>query len=187
MQTRRIFRFFSFVFIALPSIVHAEPKVTVEGATSGEFSFRVSARTPRQQAAFFEARHFAPEGIAAIAQTCFLTFGMVNKTSDIVWLELNNWRFTDGESPVKRVSRPQWRELWEKIELPAANRATFDWTQLPETRDLQPDEPVAGNVALIAPSGTFSLEAVFRTGDNRQGAPIRVKVADLRCGEDGSK
>jgi hypothetical protein len=162
----------------------AEPVISVTGVTTGALDFRVSPRTSAQQAAFFEARHFTPEGIARIRATCFLTFGIVNRTPQVVWLELDHWRFMQDGQPVHRISRPEWRTLWQEIDLPPANRATFDWTQLPEVRDLRPDEPVSGNVALTPPQGEFGLEATFRTGADGGGAPITVRVTGLRCGGD---
>ena len=141
-----------------------------------------SPRTPEQIAAFYEARGFPHTAIEALTQTCFVTVSFHNRGGDVVWLELSRWRFVDEQGrEVKRRDRAYWSALWEKLGVPKANRATFGWTQLPEVRDLQPSEPVGGNVALPPPSGRFRLEARFATGARKQGKGIVVILDDLSC------
>jgi len=144
--------------------------------------FSVSARAPEQLAAFYSARGVPQAAIAEITKTCFLTVGVHNKSRDVLWLELANWRFEDeAGQPVLRIARETWEKTWERLGVPLASRATFGWTQLPESRDLQPEEPVGGNVAVVAPPGTFKLIAKFRTGADGKGAPIEMRVNNLSC------
>lgn len=147
--------------------------------------FSISVRNPEGTAAFYAARGFPREMVAAIAQTCFVGVGIHNERGDVLWLELAHWRFADATGrEVKRITRPEWDVRWDKMNAPLAARATFDWTQLPESRDLQPGEPVGGNVAVLAPAGEFSLTARFRTGG---GEAFEIQVPALRCGAETAK
>lgn len=145
-------------------------------------SFHVSARTPEQIMAFYSARGFPEAAVDEIARSCFLTVGIQNKRDDVVWLEPSRWRFVDEKGkPIHRISRMEWEAKWKRLQLPAANRATFGWTQLPVQRDLQPGEPVGANVAIVPPEGRFSLIAEFDTGADRRGEKIVVRVDSLAC------
>ena len=146
-----------------------------------------SARTPEQMAAFYSARGFPENAVKALAQTCFVTAGMRNERKETVWLELANWRFVDAAgNEVRRLKRSDWDALWDQLKLPDASRATFGWTQLPETRDMQPDEDVGGNVPVVPPQGEFSLIARFPTGASGKGKPIEIIVPGLSCPRDGA-
>jgi hypothetical protein len=144
----------------------------------------VGLRNAEGVTAFYAARGFPEAMLAVIGRSCFVGVGIRNQRRDTLWLELAEWRFTDAEGrAVPRITRPEWAARWQAMNAPLAARATFDWTQLPETRDLQPDEPVAGNVAVVPPAGEFRLDARFRTGS---GEWIELTVPGLRCpGEAG--
>jgi hypothetical protein len=143
---------------------------------------RVSPRTPDQTTAFYSVRGFPPKAVEDIAQACFLGVMIHNRRSDSLLLELDNWRFTDAAGhEVKRITRPQWNARWQALDVPLAARATFGWTQLPESRDLLPDEAVGGNVPVEPPSGEFTLSARFRTGS---GGEVDITVPDLSCPHD---
>ena len=145
-------------------------------------AMHVMPRTPEQAAAFYEARGFPRNAIEALTQSCFVTISFHNRSGDVAWLELSRWRFVDEHGrEVKRRDRAYWNALWEKLGVPMANRATFGWTQLPEVRDLQPSEPVGGNVALLPPPGRFRIEARFATGAHKQGEDILVTLDNLSC------
>ena len=147
-----------------------------------ELDFHLSPRSPEQLAAFYSARGFPESAIKTLGRVCFLTVGMRNETGQIVWLELDRWRITDTQGrSVPRLTRADWQQRWDDIDLPAGNRATFNWTQLPEQRDLQPGEPVGGNLAILPPAGPFSLEVSFRTGAQKTGAALKIKADNLRC------
>jgi len=165
--------------------VTAAQEVGTPGRIQGEqqgLRFHVSVRTPNQIAAFYEGRGFPRDAIEAMLKACFVTVGLRNDRRDIVWLELDRWRFVtvDG-TQVRRFDRNHWNTRWKKLALPLGNQATFDWTQLPETRDLHPDEPVGGNVTLAPPPGQFALEARFRTGADKQGKELVIQVSGLTC------
>ncbi len=57
-----------------------------------------------------------------------------------------------------------------RSDLPQANRSTFGWTQLPAVRDLQPDEPVGGNLVFPGTTGSIRPRGSLpdRTGPARQ-------------------
>jgi hypothetical protein len=144
--------------------------------------FHISARTPEQTSAFYAARGLPTDAVRAIAQVCLLTVGMRNNRSDVVWMDLAEWRFIDDEGrPVQRIQRIEWDAVWEQMAVPDAGRATFGWTQLPDIRDLQPGEPVGGNLAVVPPQGNFTLQASFKTGVAKDGPVIRFNVPELSC------
>jgi len=147
-------------------------------------AFSASTRTPEQTTAFYAARGFPEVMVREIAATCFVTVGLQNRRDEVVWLELDQWRFTDAAGkPVARITRPEWSRKWEAMNVPLSARATFGWTQMPESRDLQPGEPVGGNVAVVAPTSPFSLNARFRTASGKQ---IDIVVPGLQCPHHGA-
>lgn len=159
----------------------ADMQITRDG-----LDFSVSVRTPEQTRAFYAARGLPPSAVQAIAKTCLLTVTLHNRRADIVWLDLAAWDFTDaGGHPVARISRSQWAARWRSLQVPLAAQSTFGWTQLPETRDMQPDENVGGNVPIAPPEGTFTLTARFRTGMRGTGKPLEIKVPGLSCPHNG--
>ena len=179
MSRSLLFGLFSVALTVVPAAVTAQPE---HADKDPGIVLYASPRTLEQIAAFYEARGFPHAAIEALTQTCFVTVSFHNRGGDVVWLELSRWRFVDEQGrEVKRRDRAYWNALWEKLGVPMANRATFGWTQLPEVRDLQPSEPVGGNVALPPPSGRFRLEARFATGARKQGKDIMVTLDDLSC------
>jgi len=159
----------------------ADTRVTREG-----LDFYLSARTPEQTNAFYSARGLPLNAVQEIAKSCFLTMGLRNRRADIVWLDLATWRFVDAHGrEIKRISLPEWRARWKALNIPLAAQATFGWTQLPETRDLQPDEDVGGNVPVVPPTGEFTLIARFTTGAAGAGKLIEITVPGLTCPRDG--
>ncbi|NWG87098.1 MAG: hypothetical protein HXY26_06235 [Hydrogenophilaceae bacterium] len=164
-----------FMFLPLASQA-ADARIARDGMVMS-----IGMRNSEGVTAFYAARGFSKEMLEVIGQSCFVGVGIYNERRDTLWLELANWRFTDAAGrEVKRITRPEWDARWDKMNAPFAARAAFDWTQLPESRDLQPGEPVGGNVAVVAPAGEFSLAARFRAGN---GEVIEVTVPGLRCQE----
>jgi len=149
------------------------------------FTMAVTARTPDQIAAFYSARGFPRDAVQRLTQACFITVSMRNETGKVVWLEPEEWRIVDRDGHVvNRITRQQWDQLWETMNLPEANRATFGWTQLPDQRDLQPGEAVGGNITLVRIPGEFALTARFSTGQDRKGGVLSMQVPRLKCALD---
>ncbi len=138
-------------------------------------------RTPEQMAAFYEGREFPANAVRAVQQACFITFIVTNKQEkQSLLMEPASWRFLDQEGKiVKRLGRPYWDSLWQRLDMPPANRATFRWTQLPEQRDLFPGESVGGNVSIVPVKGPLKLTAYFRVGEGRD--RISVSIEGLQC------
>ncbi|UCE89947.1 MAG: hypothetical protein JSW10_03725 [Pseudomonadota bacterium] len=143
--------------------------------------FRLGPRTPEQIAAFYEARGFPAAAIDALNQTCFITVSMRNKSNKVIWLELKNWRLIAASGEIQRLKRSYWQQLWSHLNVPQANRSTFGWTLLPETRDLQPSEPVGGNITLPPTTEPFTLEARFKTGREKRAGEIILRYDNVRC------
>lgn len=138
-------------------------------------------RSPDQMAAFYEARGFPQTAIERIRQTCFMTVHIENKSRDVIWLDLDQWRFTAAGKPLQRLDTSYWEAQWDAIDLRQASRSTFGWTQLPPLRDLRPDEPVGGNLVFPGTTGTLTIEASFHTGADRQGGPISIGFGNIGC------
>lgn len=145
-------------------------------------SIFVTPRTPAQVATFYEARGFPEAALVRLRAVCFLTVTVHNRSTDVAWLELDRWRLVDVTGAERqRLPRAHWERTWDELNLPPARRATFGWTQLPESRDLQPGESVGGNLAIVPPAGEFTLEARFATGAHRDGQELRLQRARLSC------
>lgn len=139
------------------------------------FTLRLVPRTPEQIAGFYEGRGFAAEAIDHVRSRCFVTALLRNYSDTVVWLELANWQFSGKDGPLQRVGRPQWKQEWTELGLPAAHQSTFSWTLMPESRDLRPEEPVGGNITLPPVSGPVTLKAVFYLGaDKNQRQEVEI-------------
>jgi hypothetical protein len=168
---------------AVPALTCAATPPTPSVEDEGLYMF-VRLNSPDQMAAFYEARGFPLNAIERLRRTCFVMAHVENRGAKIIWLELKNWHFLTRQGEVRRLDRDYWDGVWNKIGLPQASRSTFGWTQLPEERDLQPGEPVGGNVILPATEEPFTLQADFLTGKDRRGGMIRARFENLRCAKD---
>ena len=142
----------------------------------------VSARTTEQIHAFYGARGMPPDALQELANACFLTVGLKNRRAETLWLEPSRWRLIDGnDKPIKRISRQEWKARWDALRVPLAAQSTFGWSQLPESRDLYPEETVGGNISLLPPDGRFTLIASFRTGSSGGGKMLELIIPNLSC------
>jgi hypothetical protein len=164
-----------------PARAESPPAPSVE--SDGLYMF-VRLNTPDQMAAFYEARGFPHGAINRLRQTCFVMAHVENRSDKVIWLELKNWHFLTTQGEVRRLDPSYWKHVWDEIGLSQANRSTFGWTQLPEERDLQPGEPVGGNVILPSTDAPFTLQADFLTGKDRRAGMISVRFENLRCAKD---
>ena len=142
---------------------------------------RLISRTPTQLSAFYQGRGFSRGAIDRILETCFVTAIVRNKALDVLWLDLDLWRFSEDGKPIERIGRDHWREKWDAVGLPQAHRSTFGWTLMPERRDLRLDESVGGNVVIPWQSRPFTLTATFPTGASREGGPETIVFEGIRC------
>ena len=140
--------------------------------------------TSEQIAAFYEARGFSKAALELIGNACFVTVHIENKSERVIWLETANWHLSSNNLALERLGKDYWDTRWDEINLPLANRATFGWTQLPVRRDLQPDEPVGGNIVLKGDIRKFNLEARFLTGRDKRGDMLEVRFQDVECPEE---
>jgi hypothetical protein len=165
------------------ALVRAETPPTPSVENEGLYMF-VRLNTPDQMAAFYEARGFPDNAIERLRRTCFVMAHIENRGDQVIWLELKNWHFLTAQGEIHRLDQSYWERVWEEIGLPQASRSTFGWTQLPGERDLQPGEPVGGNVILPATAEPFTLQADFLTGKNKRAGMISVRLENLRCAKD---
>lgn len=181
-----------FFIVLLGCIVAAHSSITYAAKDENRYKvenqfvkFGLYPRTPEQMAAFYEGRGFPKQAVEATTQYCFITVGMRNISKTKIWLDLSRWRIFNKQGTIVRASRDQWKQKWQQLNVPLASQATFNWTLLPETRDLHPDEPVGGNITLQPTDQPFTVEAVFATGDDQQGKPLVVKIDNVRCLKNG--
>jgi hypothetical protein len=141
-------------------------------------------RTPTQMAAFYEARGFPPEALDRIRQTCFMTLVIENRSKDVLWVDLGQWKFSSDGEPVTRLDGSYWQQQWNAINLRQASRSTFGWTQFPQLRDLQPDETVGGNLVLPGNIDRVTIDAVLQPGKDREDTPVRLGFGNIECAKD---
>lgn len=178
------------ILLILFTGLHAISSTAQEGPDTRTFfenddmKIALAPRTPDQMAAFYEARGFPPEAVQRIRKTCFITVFVKNRSDRVLWLELERWTFTANGTKLPHLDTAYWEAQWDEIGLRQASRSTFGWTQLPLVRDLQPGEPVGGNVVLSGDTESFSIEARFYTGADKQGGEIRVGFGNVSCPKD---
>lgn len=146
--------------------------------------FVLVPRTPAQMAAFYEARGFPQKAIDRITGTCFVTAHIENRSERVIWLEVEHWKLSSNDHEIRRLGADYWQQQWDETGLPQANRSTFGWTRLPEVRDLQPHEPVGGNIMLPGSTTRFDLVARFYTGKDKRGGMLEVRFENITCPED---
>lgn len=152
--------------------------------TSDQLSVRLTPRTPQQMAAFYEARGFGREMIDLLNQQCFITVSIANKNTDVIWLDLTQWRFENADTVVIREDRNYWRERWSSLQIPMAHQSTFRWTLLPEHLDFRPGEYEGGNIILPRLGKPMTIRARFDTGEQRDGIPIQISFNNVACAQD---
>ena len=137
-------------------------------------------RTPEQMAAFYEARGFPQAALEHVSDACFVTVHIRNRSKRVIWLDLSAWRFSSDGQPLARLDRDHWQAQWDEIRLRQASRSTFGWTLLPEIRDLQPDEPVGGNLVFPGRTETGGKVPGMLVGRSPRDLTLEDAVAVLR-------
>jgi len=171
-----------------PAAVSAPEPARATGLRYEDDTLRVRLviRTPDQLTAFYIGRGFNQAAIDKILETCFITPIVFNKTFDVLWLDLDDWRFGRDDTVIRRLGRDYWPARWQEAGLPQAQQSTFGWTLLPEVRDLRPDEGAGGSVVIPMQDKPFTLTMRFHTGGDRQGPVKTVIFEDLRCSSNPS-
>ncbi|MGD8408480.1 MAG: hypothetical protein PVF21_07700 [Thiohalophilus sp.] len=148
---------------------------------SDDLVVNLTPRTPQQIAAFYEGRGFSEAMIDVLRKQCFITVFIRNRSRDIIWLDLQHWKFTNTNGVIIRRDREYWKARWQKMGIPLAHQSTFRWTLLPEQLNFLPDEREGGNIILPRDSQTITLHARFDTGQARDGKPIQITLDNLQC------
>ena len=148
-----------------------------------QIKLRLFPRTPNQMAGFYEAREFPKKMVNVLTGFCFMTVVIHNKTNDVFWLNIDNWKFVSDAGEIQRVHRKQWPARWKKMDIPMASQSTFRWTLLPEVLEFFPDEQEGGNVVFISTKSVFSLQASFEVGKNKKKGRIMARINNVQCAE----
>jgi hypothetical protein len=140
----------------------------------------VRLQGPENMGAFYEARGFTRAAIELVAAKCFVTVSILNKAYPVLWLEPARWSIVTKDKTIKRYPIDFWQQQFDSVALPDAKRAAFRWTQIPEQRDLRPDEPVGGNISLPPLTEKFTLALEFDIGADRS-ERLQMQFPDLYC------
>lgn len=151
---------------------------------SPELAVGLTPRTPQQIAAFYEARGFNTSMVEKLKQQCFITVWIHNKSSQVIWLDLVLWRFSNSDGVIERRDRHYWKAVWNEMQIPLAHQSTFRWTLLPEILDFRPDEREGGNIILPRDDKPIQIQASFPTGADKSGTPIKVNFKNIQCAKD---
>jgi hypothetical protein len=144
----------------------------------------LTPRTPAQMSAFYEARGFPPAALERIRHTCFMTLRIENRSRDVLWVDLGQWHFYADGKEIPRLGEHYWQQQWDEIHLRQASRSTFGWTQFPQLRDLQPEEPVGGNLVFPGNTRRINIDAMLQTGAQRTGPVIHLGFGNVACRQD---
>ena len=149
------------------------------------FRLRLTPRTPNQIAAFYTGRGFPPFAIDEVRTWCFITLGMRNKSQDLVWLDLSNWRFTTSEGELTRYLRPALKQRWQELGLEKRFQSTFRWTLMPEKLDFHPYEGEGGNIILPRTDKPITVTATIAAGEDKSKV-FAIQIDNVRCAVDTS-
>ena len=166
------------------SVVAMEKPYRGPFVENDDMLFVLIPHTREQMAAFYEARGFPQNAIGRITGACFVTAHIKNRSDHVIWLEVEHWTLSHEGREIRRLGTDYWQQQWNETGLPQANRSTFGWTSLPEVRDLQPDEPVGGNIMLPGSTTNFDLEARFYTGKDKRRGMLEVRFENVSCPKD---
>jgi len=169
--------------IALP-VQHIQAAAEQQPSVENEhFRLRLSSRTPNQIAAFYEARGFPKFAVDEIKKACFIGIGLRNKTRDIVWFDLANWRITSPEGPVQRYLREDWKKRWQELGLEKRFQSTFRWTLMPEQLDFRAFEAEGGNITLPRTDKPLTITGEIIVGNNKSKL-VSIRFEGVRCASD---
>lgn len=181
---RKYFQYsFRFFILTLCHNLYAEDfSGSVQKAYSDQDVFiRIVERSKIQLHAFYTGRKFNSAAIKEILKTCYVTAIIHNTSSDVLWLDLNDWEFNQQGIAIQRIKRDYWPPLWQKTDLEKAHQSTFEWTLMPDLRDLRPDESVGGSVVIPAQNQPFDLTINLAIGSERPGSVKSVQFKGLEC------
>ena len=107
------------LFIGAGSIVLAADKDLV--FENEKIKLQLFPRTPNQMAGFYEAREFPKEMVDVLTGFCFMTVVIHNKTKNVFWMDVDDWKFVSYTGEVQRIHRKQWQSRWEKMNIAMAS------------------------------------------------------------------
>jgi len=151
------------------------------------FRIRYIARTPNQIAAFYEARGFPVFAINEVRKTCFVTFGVGNKSDQKLYHDLSQWQFTNADGPVKRLLRSDWKARWKELGLEKRSQSTFRWTLMPEKLDFYPQEGEGGNLIFPRTGKPLTITAHIRIGEGDKISLHQVTFKNIQCAIDAEQ
>ena len=148
---------------------------------TADYRLSITARTPEQIGAFYEARGFPKQAVNLLKQQCYLTVYFRNTSSKVIWLELDNWQFSTTRMKLQRKDRQYWKQVWTEMGLAMRFQSTFRWTLMPEQLDFRPHEREGGNLILPYTPDAISLQATISILNNNTQQRKMIKMDNIRC------
>jgi len=148
---------------------------------TADFQLSISARTPEQIGAFYEARGFPRPAITLLQQQCYLTVYFRNTSHHIIWLDLGNWKFNSVGNKITRLDRAYWQQVWRDMGLAMRFQSTFRWTLMPERLDFRPDEREGGNLILPYTDQPIELQAKIRIQGPQTETFRTIQMSNILC------
>ena len=148
---------------------------------TADYRLSISARTPEQIGAFYEARGFPKPAVNFLKQQCYLTVYFRNTSSHIIWLELDNWQFSTASKKLQRKDRQYWQQVWTDMGLAMRFQSTFRWTLMPEQLDFRPHEREGGNIILPYTADAIHIQARIRIQNANTQQNKVIKMDGIRC------
>lgn len=141
-------------------------------------SLSVTPLTRSQGTAFFVARGFAPDQIAAYAHTCGFSFSFENRERTALRFRLADWSAEAGGHVLRFVPSSRWEEEWERLGVTRPARIAFRWAQFPDAHEFARGDWIMGMATLAQrPAGEFRLVARFADG----GTTFELPIDNVAC------
>ncbi|MDH5359313.1 MAG: hypothetical protein OEX03_02065 [Gammaproteobacteria bacterium] len=172
---------YAFRTISLLLIFSLGPYSRAAEIRTPEYSLSISARSPEQIGAFYEARGFPEKAVTRLQQHCYLTAYFRNTSQNIIWLDLDNWIFHSSGKTVPRRDRAYWKQIWKDMDLAMRFQSTFRWTLMPEQLDFHPDEREGGNLILPYTGQPLELEATIRIQGPQSETIKTIHMSNIQC------
>ena len=110
-------------------------------AAQAEVTLTVKPLSRQQAAAFYLARGFPAEVVAAYARACVLSFSFRNEGKIALRFKLADWTAGNG---VRFRPLEKWETEWEKRGVPPAARIAFRWAQFPPVQEFEAGDWIMG-------------------------------------------
>jgi hypothetical protein len=154
--------------------------------TDGASLFTLNQRVPDQARAFFQGRGFSAEQSEPMAQNCFFQIIIRNLADNDkkIALNLEQWQVIekDGTTHPPRLEQA-WQAQLQEMKVTKAAQIAFRWALFPSRQTFHAGDWNMGLITMgVAPGKPFDLLITWQDQDG----PQKVRIDNMRCGEDRS-